>query len=299
MRSPRTTTLRTLAASAVLAAACTGLTTTAAHAAATCQGGVQSHPELTTTWTGLSGATLVKGGAAVESTAVFRNTTGHDVKDFQTSFYVAADDAPTEHMADALTVELKLPGGDWKPASFGTGDGQSIISTGTYQLAKGDSVTVGIRVTATTHALAGKYGSTETGGSAALSDDTGEYLLPTAPVTGTPGPTASPATTTSPSPTATSTGKDTCTQFVGYSTALFTITDPAAPTSAAASPSASATTHRPTATPTTTATTSAGPSLAFTGGGSGTGTIAAIGATTLTAGAGVLFLLRRRKPSHR
>ncbi|MFE9429325.1 LPXTG cell wall anchor domain-containing protein [Kitasatospora sp. NPDC006697] len=305
----RSTTFRALMTTAVLLTAGVDLGATAAQAAPAdpCSGGVQTRNELTASWTGLDGTTLVPGGAAQQSTAVFRNTTGRDVRDFRTSFQIAPADAPTELMADAFTIELKLPSADWQPANFGTGNSQSIIDTGSYQLAAGEAVTVGIRVAATGHALVGTYGGTESGGSALLSDGTGSFIDYSASPTPT-SPAASSAASPSPSapasapasavaavasaPTATSTGTATCTQFVGYSAASFVVADSAA-AAASVTPSGPAAAASPPRTAT-----SGAQAQALTD-SDGISAFTAIGAAVLTGGAGLLFLLRRRKAPQR
>ncbi|BAJ31954.1 MULTISPECIES: LPXTG cell wall anchor domain-containing protein [Kitasatospora] len=293
--------IRLLAASAAVATAALGLGTATASAAVpvktSCFGGVQNHPELTTTWPGFP-TELVKGGPAVESTVTFRNSVNHDVKDFRTSLYVAYLHA--ELPAGSFAVEVKAPGGSWKKVDFGTGDLSSIVNSGEYQIPKGGSLTLDLRIAATAKALVGDYQATESGGSAVLEDDSDTFLSWTAP---------------SDQPAADQNGTGVCTQFVGYATHDFAVVDsatsaspsaepspsPSAPASSpAAAPTSTPTGSTHTATPTAAPTTQAahqGPELAETGAGNTTG-IAVGGAAALALGAGILVAVRRRQGSH-
>ncbi|MEU9127767.1 LPXTG cell wall anchor domain-containing protein [Kitasatospora sp. NPDC048540] len=305
---------RLQAATAVIAAvAGIGLAAGTADAAPTCSGAVQTHTELTATWTGQNGATLAKGGPVQESTAVFDNTTGHDVKNFRTSLYLSAADAPDQTTASAVTVQLRRPGGEWTAVNFGTGNNQNIIDTGTYQLAKGEKVTLQIRIGATGSAAPGHYEATESGGSDLLSDDTGEFVTMTpadngaAPTTGPASPAAGSRTPAAAAPKGVI-GTDTCTQFVGYTAAEFTVATPTPTTTPSTTPSKSpavpvtatspaASSTRPTR-PASPGPTAATDELAATG-ANGTTALAVLGSATLAAGTAVLLVLRRRKGAHR
>ncbi|MFB7944264.1 hypothetical protein ACFC6L_05035 [Kitasatospora phosalacinea] len=284
--------IRLLAASAAFAVTALGLgATTASATAATklpCFGGVQNHPELATTWPGFP-AELVKGGPAVESTVTFRNSVDHEVRDFRTSLYVAY--LHGELPAGSFTVEVKAPGGAWKKVDFGTGDFSSIVNSGTYQIPKGSSLTLALRIAATAAAPVGNYQSTESGGSALLEDDSDTFL---------------PLDQAEQQPASDQNGTGVCTQFTGYAFHDFAVVDSAttaAPStepshSASASATATATpTTAPTATPTAAPTTQAahaGAELAETG-ADGTVRIAVGGAAVLVLGAGILVALRRRQ----
>ncbi|MFJ8040225.1 LPXTG cell wall anchor domain-containing protein [Kitasatospora sp. NPDC096147] len=249
-----------------------------------CYKGIQSHTELDTKVTGFP-ATLARGGAPVESTVTFRNSTGRDVQGFDTAFYVGYADGLWP--AGSFTVQVKLPGGDWKAGSFGAGDLDHIIDTGRYQLAKDETLTVKFRLAATDKAPLGEYGGSQSGGSDVVDDDTGKYLPKDAPAPAVPG------------------GKGTCTQYVGYGDFYFTVVDPKAATPTAAPSKKPVVNTRPSAKPTKkatpsasagtpTATKSAGPELAATGGGSSSLPLAVGGGAAVLLGAGVLVALRRR-----
>ncbi|MEU5385244.1 LPXTG cell wall anchor domain-containing protein [Kitasatospora cineracea] len=282
---------RLLAASAALATTALGLGATTASAAEApkmpCFGGVQHHPELATTWTGFP-AELVKGGPAAESTVTFRNSVDHDVKDFRTALYVTALDGGFP--AGSFTVEFKAPGGQWKKADFGTGDLASIVDTQTYQIPKGSSLTLALRIAATAKAPAGKYQTSESGGSALLEDDS-DTFLPLAPA--------------EQKPASDQNGTGTCTQFIASAAHDFAVVNNATTASPSAQPShAASPTASPTATagtPSTAPTTQAahkGPELAETG-ADNTVPIAIGGAAVLALGAAILVALRRRRGTHR
>ncbi|MFJ8443577.1 LPXTG cell wall anchor domain-containing protein [Kitasatospora griseola] len=288
--------IRLLAASAALATTALGLGATTASATETpkmpCFGGVQNHPELATTWPGFP-AELVKGGPAVESAVTFRDSVAHDVKDFQTSLYVAYLDGALP--AGSFAVEVKAPGGEWKKVDFGTGDLSSIINSGTYQIPKGGSLTLALRIAATAEAPAGKYQATESGGSALLEDDSDTFV---------------PLDPAEQKPASNQNGTGICTQFVGYAYHDFTVVDGATTATPSAQPSHSATASTtagagaPTTTPTTGPTTGQtvqaahmGAELAETGAGDTAG-IAVGGTATLSLGAGILVALRRRQGAH-
>ncbi|QKW20709.1 hypothetical protein HUT16_17980 [Kitasatospora sp. NA04385] len=296
--------IRLLAASAVLATAALGFGAATASATAApkmpCFGGVQHHPELATTWPGFP-AKLVKGGPAVESTVTFRNSVDHEVKDFQTALYAAY--LSGELPAGSFAVEIKAPGGAWKKVDFGTGDFSSIIDSGTYQIPKGASLTLALRVAATAKAPAGKYQTTESGGSALLEEDSDTFV---------------PLDSADQKPASDQNGTGVCTQFTGYAFHDFTVVDSdttttpsaepshsatASATAAASTPAAAQTTASAaaqTTAPAAASTTQAahkGAELAETGAGN-TMRIAVGGAAILALGAGILVALRRRQGTH-
>ncbi|MFF0388100.1 hypothetical protein ACFYS8_05305 [Kitasatospora sp. NPDC004615] len=205
--------IRLLAATAALATTALGLGSTTASATVTpkmpCFGGVQNHPELATTWPGFP-TELVKGGPAVESTVTFQNSVDHEVKDFQTSLYVAYLSGALP--AGSFAVELKAPGGEWTKVDFGTGDFSSIINSGTYQLPKDASLTLALRIAATATAPAGTYQAMESGGSALLEDDSDTFV---------------PLDPAEQKPASNQNGTGVCTQFVGYAFHGFAVVDSA------------------------------------------------------------------------
>ncbi|MFC8719638.1 hypothetical protein [Kitasatospora sp. NPDC057198] len=249
----------------------------------------------------------------MESTVTFQNSVDHDVKDFRTSLYVAYLEA--ELPAGSFAVEIKAPGGEWRKVDFGTGDFSSIINSGQYQIPKGASLTLTLRIAATAEARVGKYQATESGGSALLEDDSDTFL----------------PWDSSDQPASDQNGTGVCTQFTGYAFHDFAVVDSAASASPSAQPSASPsasasatadtstgtptagapTGTTPSATPTSAAPTSATPTsaapttqaahqgaeLAETGAGDTT-RIAAGGAAALALGAGILVAVRRRRGSH-
>ncbi|MBD0692668.1 LAETG motif-containing sortase-dependent surface protein [Streptomyces sp. CBMA123] len=246
-----------------------------------CPGGY--HVEnLKVTGSGLAGVTLTKGGSAQEATVTFENDTPVDLKKLSTHFFVTdigEDGAPNQPTwgKDAFTVQLKLPGGDWKPI------GQDAIENnmtylradlGTFKLAKGEKLTLQVRLAATGKALSADYFAQLDGASESfLSKDV-------------PGVRQGP--------------EGSCTGFTGtYRVATpFKVVDGTPAPATTGTPSAPATAAAPApgaTTATATASASAGPELAHTGADSTTLPIALGGAAVLAAGAGTLFVLRRRK----
>ncbi|MET9397373.1 LAETG motif-containing sortase-dependent surface protein [Kitasatospora sp. NPDC002965] len=225
-----------------------------------CPGGYQL-VDLKVTGTGLAGTTLTKGGAAQEMTATVENTGSVDLQKFSTYLFVTDIGQepvlnPLTWGKEAFTGQVKLPGGDWKPLELA---GATPLDLGTHKLAKGQKLTLQVRIAATAQAPVAKYHA-ELGGWS-------EYL-PAKDVPGSPVGNG-------------------CVSFSGVHKPAdhFTVADAsgapsAAATGAAASPKAS---------------TPAGPHLAETGSSSNTLPIAAGGAAVLAAGAGTLFVLRRRK----
>ncbi|MER5349628.1 LAETG motif-containing sortase-dependent surface protein [Kitasatospora sp. NPDC002551] len=221
-----------------------------------CQGGVHGG-DIKVTGTGLWDTTLVKGGPAQEVQVTFENTTGVDISTFSSSIYITDEynDHPLDWRNDFFTVQLRLPGSDWKAAEL---VGRH-LDTGTHKLAKGEKLTIQFRIAANT-APVGAYGGNLSGGSEPF-DNT--------PALPKPG----------------SELKDSCTQYRNEYQGDFKVTDKAGAT--AASSTAASHSASPTAV--------SGPHLAETGSSSTTLPIAVGGAVVLAAGAGTLLALRRRK----
>ncbi|MFI9360010.1 LPXTG cell wall anchor domain-containing protein [Kitasatospora sp. NPDC053057] len=243
-----------------------------------CPGGYHVE-DLKVTGSGLSGVTLVKGGAAQEATVTFENNSPVDLKKLSTYFFVT-DIGGEEGSAnqptwgkDAFTVQAKLPGGDWKPVSQDAiKNNMTYIRAelGTFKLAKGEKLTLQVRLAATDKALSTQY-------FAQLGGDSESF-----PSKDVPGVRQGP--------------EGSCSGFTGTYRIpnLFKVVDgtpaasgsPSAPAAAPATPSASMSAS---------ASASAGPELAHTGASSNTLPIALGGTAVLAAGAGTLFVLRRRK----
>ncbi|MFE2723323.1 LAETG motif-containing sortase-dependent surface protein [Kitasatospora sp. NPDC059327] len=223
--------------------------------------------ELKTTGSGLANTTLVKGGAAQELTATFENTSGVDLQKAETSFFLT-DISEVEPVVnpvtwgkDAFTVQVKLPGGDWKNPESGSvkaDDSHLMIDLGTQKIAKGAKLTLQVRLAATGKAVTARYFA-----QLAVASETFEGKnVPGAPA-------------------------DSCVQFSGSHRVddLFKVADTAA----------AATTPAATGSAKASASPAAGPHLAETGSSSNTLPIALGGAAVLAAGAGTLIALRRRK----
>ncbi|MFD7454630.1 LAETG motif-containing sortase-dependent surface protein [Kitasatospora sp. NPDC059827] len=229
--------------------------------------------DLKVTGSGLAKTTLVKGGPAQEATVTFENTTSVDLKKFDTYFFFT-DIAETEPVTnpvtwgkESFTIQVKLPGGDWKTpeASTVTGNMSYLkVELGQYKIAKGGKLTLQVRLAATDKALAARYFAQLSGTSEAFESKD----VPGAPAT------------------------DSCLAFNGDYRVddLFKVVDAGSttPATGTAVPAAAVSA-------TASASPSAGPHLAETGSSSNTLPIALGGAAVLAAGAGTLFVLRRRK----
>ncbi|MEU4118338.1 LAETG motif-containing sortase-dependent surface protein [Kitasatospora sp. NPDC028055] len=229
--------------------------------------------DLKVTGSGLAKTTLVKGGPAQEATVTFENTTPVDLKKFDTYFFFT-DLAETEPVTNPVTwgkesfnIQVKLPGGDWKTpeASTVTGNMSYLkVELGQYKIAKGGKLTLQVRLAATDKAIAARYFAQLSGTSEAFESKD----VPGAPATGS------------------------CLAFNGDYRVddLFKVVDAGstAPATSTAVPAAAVSA-------TASASPSAGPHLAETGSSSNTLPIALGGAAVLAAGAGTLFVLRRRK----
>ncbi|WP_051824580.1 LAETG motif-containing sortase-dependent surface protein [Kitasatospora aureofaciens] len=246
-----------------------------------CPGGYHLE-NLKATGSGLSGVTLTRGGAAQEATVTFENDAPVDFKKFSTHFFVTnigEEGAPNQPVwgKDAFTVQVKLPSADWKPvAQDAIENNMSYIRAdlGTFKLAKGEKLTLQVRLAATGKAVSTDYFAQLDGASESfLSKDV-------------PGVRQGP--------------EGSCSGFSGnYRIAApFKVVDGTPVTTGTPSPSAPATTTAapaPAPAATASASASAGPELAHTGASSNTLPIALGGAAVLAAGAGTLFVLRRRK----
>ncbi|SDT71576.1 LPXTG-motif cell wall anchor domain-containing protein [Streptomyces sp. TLI_053] len=145
-----------------------------------CQGGVHGgdNHNLKATGTGLWGTTLVKGGPAQEVQVTFENTTGVDLARFSSSIYITDNwnERPLDWRTDFFTVQLRLPGSDWKPAELV----DRAIDTGTHRIAKGEKLTIQFRIAANA-APVGDYGGTVGGGSEVF-DNTPDLPQPASPL---------------------------------------------------------------------------------------------------------------------
>ncbi|MBP0452008.1 LPXTG cell wall anchor domain-containing protein [Kitasatospora sp. RG8] len=223
--------------------------------------------ELKTTGSGLANTTLVKGGAAGELSVTFENTASVDLQKVNTYFFLtdvveAPVGNPVTWGADAFTIQVKLPGGDWKTPEAGTvnaGGPYLMVDLGVHKLAKGAKLAFQVRVTPTDKALTGDY-------YAQLDADSETFQPKDVP--------GAPAT-------------DSCIDFNGSFRVdgLFKVADKNAATTTAGAP----------ASPSGSSSAKAGPQLAQTGSSSNTLPIALGGAAVLAAGVGTLLVLRRRK----
>ncbi|MEV7600601.1 LAETG motif-containing sortase-dependent surface protein [Kitasatospora sp. NPDC089797] len=228
-----------------------------------CQGGVFQSALLKATGTGLYGTTLIKGGPAAEITVTWENKSGVDLPVVHNSLYVTDEfnsDRPVGWSAAFFDVQLDT-GDGWKPARL---DDRSLQSPD-LKLAKGEKRTYKVRIAATAKAPVGRYGANYEAGSDAFDND----KIPT-PANNKP---------------------QACTQFLDDYAGTFQVAEAGGATAPAAS--TPATTAVPAAA--VSASPSAGPHLAETGADSSTLPLALGGAAVLAAGAGTLFVLRRRK----
>ncbi|MFG3224310.1 LAETG motif-containing sortase-dependent surface protein [Kitasatospora sp. NPDC048194] len=222
-----------------------------------CRGGVYQSSLLKVTGTGLYGTTLTKGGPAAEVTLTWENKSGVDLPAVDNSFYVT-DEFDGGRPVDWSTefFDVQLNTGDgWKPAQLN----DRSLRAPEFKLAKGQKLTYKVRIAATAKAPVGRYGANYEAGSNAF-----ENAKVPNPANNKP---------------------QACTQFLDDYLGEFHVAEAGAATTAAAVPvSASAS-----------ASTAAGPELAHTGADSSTLPIALGGAAVLAAGAGTVFVLRRRK----
>ncbi|MGW3045058.1 LAETG motif-containing sortase-dependent surface protein [Kitasatospora sp. NPDC001159] len=234
------------------------------------------HQDLKVTGTGLAKTTLVKGGPAQEATVTFENTSPVDLKKVDTYFFftsVAETEPVTNPVTwgkDAFNIQVKLPGGDWKTPSASTVKGDAaylMVNLGQYKIAKGEKLAFQVRLAATDKAVTARYFAQLSGNSESFESKD----VPGAPAT------------------------DSCLSYGGDYRVndLFKVVDAGSTTTPAATTPAATT---PAAVPASaSASASTGPELAHTGADSNTLPIALGGAAVLAAGAGTLFVLRRRK----
>ncbi|MGA5817245.1 LAETG motif-containing sortase-dependent surface protein [Kitasatospora sp. NPDC094028] len=220
-----------------------------------CHGGVYQSNLLKVTGTGLYGTTLVKGGPAAEITLTWENKSGVDL--------------PVVHNGLYVTDEFDAPRPvDWNAEFFDvqldTGSGWKPVKLDDrafrapeFKLAKGEKITYKVRIAATAKAPTGRYGANYEAGSDAFDNEK--------------------------VPTPANDKAQACTQFLDDYEGRFQVAEAGAATTPAAAPA------------TVSASPSAGPHLAETGAGSSTLPLALGGAAVLAAGAGTLFVLRRRK----
>ncbi|MEE1785717.1 LAETG motif-containing sortase-dependent surface protein [Streptomyces sp. SP17BM10] len=230
-----------------------------------CHGGVYQSGLLKVTGTGLYGTTLVKGGPAAELSLTWENTSGVDLPVVHHSLYLTDEmqERPVDWSPEFFTVQLKTADG-WKQLN----DKDRVLQMQDFKLAKGEKFTVQLRIAANAKAPAGKYGGNYEAGSDAFDNDK------------VPNPA-------NDKPNA-------CTQFLADHEGTFQVVEAGSATTAPAATTPAATTPA-TAAASPSASPAAGPHLAETGASSNTLPIAVGGAAVLVAGAGTLFLLRRRK----
>ncbi|WP_395295002.1 LAETG motif-containing sortase-dependent surface protein [Kitasatospora hibisci] len=227
--------------------------------------------QLKTTGSGLANTTIVKGGTPGELSVTFENTASVDLQKLDAHLFLTnvGEEEPVTNPVtwgkDAFNLQVKLPGGDWKspaPDAVKAGGTYLMVDLGVHKLAKGAKLAFQVRVAPTDKAPTAQYYAQLDAGSEAFESK----AVPGAPET------------------------DSCITFNGSFRVddLFKVTDKnAATTPASGAPSS----------PSTKVSTSpaAGPHLAETGSSSNTLPIAVGGAAVLAAGAGTLFVLRRRK----
>ncbi|MEU9043123.1 MULTISPECIES: LPXTG cell wall anchor domain-containing protein [unclassified Kitasatospora] len=222
-----------------------------------CHGGVYQSSLLKVTGTGLYGTTLVKGGPAAEMTMTWENKSGVDLPVIHNGLYVTDEfDGAGPVQWSTEFFDVQLDtGSGWKPAKLD----DRALRVPDFKLAKGEKVTYKVRIAATAKAPVGKYGANYEAGSDAFDND----KVPT-PANNKP---------------------QACTQFLDHYLGEFHVAATGGATTAATTP-AVAVSASPSA---------GGPHLAETGAGADTLPIALGGAAVLAAGAGTLFVLRRRK----
>ncbi|KJS60845.1 LAETG motif-containing sortase-dependent surface protein [Streptomyces rubellomurinus] len=220
-----------------------------------CHGGVYQSNLLKVTGTGLYGTTLVKGGPAAEITLTWENKSGVDLPAVHNGLYVT-DEFDAPRPVDWST--------DFFDVQLDTGAGwkpmklnDRAFQVPDFKLAKGEKLTYKVRIAATAKAPVGRYGANYEAGSDSFDNDK--------------------------VPTPANNKAQACTQFLDDYQGQFQVAEAGAATTPAAAPA------------TVSASPSAGPHLAETGSSSTTLPIALGGAAVLAAGAGTLFVLRRRK----
>ncbi|MFF7992348.1 LAETG motif-containing sortase-dependent surface protein [Kitasatospora xanthocidica] len=222
------------------------------------------HKDIKVTGSGLAKTTLVKGGAAQEATVTFENDSPVDLKKVSAYFFFTdVVEAPVTNPVtwgkESFTIQVKLPGGEWKAPEPSTVTGSTsylMVNLGENKIAKGGKLTFQVRLAATGKAVTGNYFA-----QLGASSETFEGKdVPGAPA-------------------------DLCLSYGGDYRVddLFKVVDATATTTAAAPAGTAAPSP------------SGGPHLAETGSSSNTLPIALGGAAVLAVGAGTLVALRRRK----
>ncbi|MEV7777714.1 LPXTG cell wall anchor domain-containing protein [Kitasatospora sp. NPDC088351] len=116
-----------------------------------CPEGVTQSP-MPATVTGPAGV-LVPGGEAQEITAVFENSSTATIGQLATALTLTAQGDAGTVPADSFDLRLRAPGSDWKPVRL-TG---KPLDTGTFQLARGEKLTLQLRIAADPKAPLGQY----------------------------------------------------------------------------------------------------------------------------------------------
>ncbi|MFE5580529.1 LAETG motif-containing sortase-dependent surface protein [Kitasatospora sp. NPDC056531] len=231
-----------------------------------CHGGVYQSSLLKATGTGLYGTTLVKGGPAAEVTVTWENKSGVDLPAVHNSYYVTDEfdgGRPVEWSTGFFDVQLNT-GDGWKSVQLN----DRSLRVPDFKLAKGEKLTYKVRIAATAKAPVGRYGANYEAGSDAFDNDK--------------------------VPTPANNKAQACTQFLDDYLGEFHVADAGGATTPATTPAA-VPASASAASVSASASASAGPELAHTGADSNTLPIALGGAAVLAAGAGTLFVLRRRK----
>ncbi|MEV0192464.1 LAETG motif-containing sortase-dependent surface protein [Kitasatospora purpeofusca] len=229
-----------------------------------CTGGVnQGFDWLKVTGTGLWGGSGAP-GSTQDVSVTWENLSGVDLPIFRTYLYLtdshAEDDGrPVAWSKDFFTVQYRVPGQDWKSGVLD----DRYVSTGEFEVAKGEKLTLQFRVTPTDKAPLGTFWGNFGGGGDAMDNST------------LPHPARD--------------DKKGCTQYINYYEGTFKLAKAGTATTATGAPSSSGSPRA--ASPSAVS----GPHLADTGSSSNTLPIALGGAAVLAAGAGTLFALRRRK----
>ncbi|MGW4893597.1 LAETG motif-containing sortase-dependent surface protein [Kitasatospora sp. NPDC004240] len=121
--------------------------------------------DIKVTGTGLVGSTLAKGGPAQETSVTFENTGRMDIKEFSTYLFITdiGEEPVTNPVtwgSEAFTVQVKTPGSDWKPVTV---EGSRPAVLGILKIAKGEKVTIQVKIAATDKALTALYHGEVTG----------------------------------------------------------------------------------------------------------------------------------------
>lgn len=272
-----------IAAAAALTIAACALGSSVAQAAEPAAGRQQAAAQpcsFSASLTGLGGVKLLAGGPAVTATVTFTNHSATAVPqvDEVLEFYYESAHSYTYPDTANLAVEMRTPSG-WTPLTY---TNRRLVLRTNVTLAAGQTDTVQLRVRATRF------------------DSTWSEIASALVGTGLPVPSSS-GEPTAPPPSGTVCGGTDKADYAVSDQTFFIPGSASSKPSASASPSRSASPSAgasstgaaptPSASPT-------GPTLANTGGGSSSGTIAGVaGALVLAGGAGVIAV-RRRKGAH-